>query len=327
MSKRFEGDHPTVVVAVNADKHAENLVKIASSLCKRTGMRLRLVQVAEYWVGRSWPREITLEGPLAEAITVVENESMLVAQSHLRRLSEKVGGGIEVEVNVIAGYPADGIIADAVANHAVLIITGAAKGNHRFVPKGLSTALSLMSQAPVPVLVVQEGTEVDFEKSRFSMMVADDLSDHSEAAVLTAFDFATRIGQAKLEHIHVNCLTEENLKISLESATAASHLGMMRAFQGSEIYQMAMQTLEAKIRNRAPARKISFESAKGIYETKILTGDVASEIQKSVQVSNPDLLVFGRHRAFRRKPFLIGQVPFYAMLTHNKPVLVVPGEI
>lgn len=327
MSKRFKGKDATVVVAVGADKHAESLVKIAGGLCKRTGMQLRLVQIAEYWAGRSWPREITLEGPLAEAITAVEDESLRVAHGHLRRLAELVPRGIDVEVNAIAGFPADGVMADAMANHAALIVTGASKGSHRFVPKGLSTALSLMSESSVPVLVIQEGMTIDFDKPNLSLVVADDLSDHSEAAVMTAFDFAAALGRVALKHIHVNSLTEENLKISLEAATAASHAGSLRVLSSGEIYHMAIQALETKIRNRAPGRKTLLDAANGAYEARVVTGDVVDEIHKTVQETNPDLLVFGRHRAFRRKPFLIGQVPFHAMLLPSKPVLVVPGEI
>ena len=120
MSKRFKGDHSTVVVAVAPDKHSHNLVQAASSLCLRTGMKLRLVQVAEYWAGRSWPREITLEGPLAEAIIAVEDESLRAAQAHLRVIAESVPRGVSVETNAIAGFPAEGVIADAVANKAAL---------------------------------------------------------------------------------------------------------------------------------------------------------------------------------------------------------------
>jgi len=327
MSKRFKGEHSTVVVAVAPDKHAPNLVQAAAGLCKRTGMRLRLVQVAEYWAGRSWPREITLEGPLAEAITAVEDESLRAAQGHLRKLAEAVPREVTVETNAIAGFPAEGIIADAVANKAAVIFTGAAKGSHRFVPKGLSTALSLMSDSPVPVIVMQEGCTTDFTKRDFGVLLADDLSDHSEAAVMTGYDFTSALGGASLHHLHVNSLTEENLKISLEAASAASHAGSLRGLTGKEVYAMAIKALEQKMKGRAPGRRLLLEASGGKYESEVVTGVVADELQQVAARTGVEMFIFGRHRTFRRKPFLIGQLPFYAMLTPNRPIMIVPSEI
>jgi len=290
-------------------------------------MRLRLVQVAEYWAGRSWPREITLEGPLAEAITAVEDESLRTAQAHLRKLAESVPREVTVEINAIAGFPAEGVIADAVANKAAIIFTGASKGSHRFVPKGLSTALTLMSDSPVPVIVLQEGCVTDFSKRDFGVLLADDLSDHSESAVMTGYDFAAALGGTSLQHLHVNGLTEESLKISLEAASAASHAGSMRGLTGKEIFAMAMNALDQKMKARAPGRRLLLEAAGGKYRSEIVTGDVADELQVVASRSAVDMLIFGRHRSFRRKPFLIGQLPFYAMLTPSRPIMVVPSEI
>jgi len=326
MGKRFKGNHSRVTVAVAADANAPQLVEAAAGFCRRTGMKMRLVQVAEYWVGRSWPREMTLEGPLGEAIGVVEDESVRLAQSHLRRLAEGVGRGIEVETNVLTGYPGECIIADAIASQSSFIITGASKGNHRFVPRGLSTALTLMSDSPVPVMVIQAGTTPRFDGDGFRMMVADDLTDHSEKAVVAAFDLASALGNVRLHHLHINGLTEQNLTAALEAAAAASHSGTIRGVSASEVFRLAVRTIEGKMGARAPGRRSVLEAHRGIYSSEVRSGDVVDELHAAAGAFHADLLVFGRHRAFRRKPFVIGQVPFYAMLSPERPVVVVPGE-
>ena len=326
MGKRFRGDSRTVVLAVRADEGAQSLVDAAMQLCRRTGMKLRIVQVAEYWIGRSWPRELTIEGPLAEAVDAVEGESIRMAEKHLRKMAESAGRGLEVETNVLSGNASECIIADALANRASLIITGAGRGSHRFVPRGMSTALSLMADAPIPVLVIQEGCRPKFDMDGQVVLIADDLSEHSERAVLTGFDLATALGKTKVKHVHVNAISEENLRVALEGVASASRSGQVRGISAGEIHELALKTLDAKLRQRAAGMKAVLEASSSEVSCHLRSGDVIDELNKAAEETKADFVVFGRHRAFRRKPFLIGQVPFYAMLSPDRPVLVVPAD-
>lgn len=41
---------------------------------------------------------------------------------------------------------------------------------------------------------------------------------------------------------------------------------------------------------------------------------------------DPDIVVFGRHRMLKAKPYLIGRMGFRAMLEARRPVLMVPPQ-
>ena len=174
---------------------------------------------------------------------------------------------------------------------------------------------------------MQEGSTADFQKKDLGILLADDLSEHSETAVMTGYDFAAALGGATLHHLHVNSLTEENLKVSLETASAASHAGSLRGLTGKEIFEMAIKALDQKMKSRSPGRRLLLEASGGKYHSEVVTGDVADEMQLVANRASVNLMIFGRHRTFRRKPFLIGQLPFYAMLTPNRPIMIVPGEM
>jgi hypothetical protein len=55
------------------------------------------------------------------------------------------------------------------------------------------------------------------------------------------------------------------------------------------------------------------------------TGKVADELHEAAQEFAPDLIVFGRHRLLRARPFLIGRMPFRTMVHERRAVLLVPS--
>jgi nucleotide-binding universal stress UspA family protein len=54
----------------------------------------------------------------------------------------------------------------------------------------------------------------------------------------------------------------------------------------------------------------------------LLQGDPVESVLKYADDLKADMLLFGRHRTWRRKPFAIGQLPFHSMLKSRRPVLI-----
>jgi nucleotide-binding universal stress UspA family protein len=324
MTKRFMNPKGKILVPVAFDDSAADVLKAAGQIAKRTGLSLSVVHVSEYWVGRSWPTEMMMGGPMGGLVSAIEDESMILASSQLKELVAKNLPGHKVTSEVLLGYPADSIRAHAVTMGAELIILGGTAGDYKFVPRGLSTVLGLMSEAPCPVLVIPKGSKTDWSTTRLHAVMADDLQPESDNAILIGYEWVTALGQVQLTHIHVNQLQKADLKEALSSASAASH-AKQGLLDTETVWTAAMKSIQEKLNSRAPGRKTLLESRGGSVETQIIQGDPVDAVLKTAVDRKADLMIFGRHRTWRRKPFAIGQLPFHAMLKSGRPVLIAEG--
>ncbi len=288
-------------------------------------MRLRLVSIVDldqFRDVRYRPNDLfdfTLVG------RIIGDEAQASVQDELRRMAMKLDVGSPVTTTVSIGKTAQCIIAEATVSGSSVIVTGASKGNHRFVPKGLSTALSLMADSPVPVAVINDACHVDLTRESLKIFVADELSGASERAVLVAFDLAVALRQTDMVHVHANPLNMETFTKAIQRLENSRNEGYLRDFGPSEMWDAAQRDLLDQIRLRAPNRSLFLEAAGGKYQPEVLNGGVIPEIEKAIEATNPDLLVFGRHHTVHRRPFSIGKVPFHFMLSHNRPLVIVPS--
>jgi nucleotide-binding universal stress UspA family protein len=83
-----------------------------------------------------------------------------------------------------------------------------------------------------------------------------------------------------------------------------------------------MKSVETKLAERAPGRKHLVEARGGKVKTLLLQGEPVESILKLAEDNKADLMIFGRHRTWRRKPFAVGQLPFHSMLRSRRPVLI-----
>ena len=321
MTKRFMNPNGKILVPVNLDETSGPLLKAAGQIAKRTGLGVEVIHVSEYWVGRTWPTEMMLGVPMGGLVSAVEDETMDVASSRLNELVKKHLPGMDVKSEVLLGYAAESIRAHAVTIHAELIILGGAADDYRFVPRGMSTVLGLMGDAPCPVLVLPRSNPGQWDKPSLTAIMADDLQPQSDSAVFVGYEWAAALGQTKLTHAHVNQMSKENLKDALTSAAAAAHTpeGSMDV---DTVWTAAMKSIEDKLKTRAPGRKPLLEARGGSVNTMLIQGEPVEAILKLAEDAKADLMIFGRHRTWRRKPFAIGQLPFHSMLRSKKPVLI-----
>jgi nucleotide-binding universal stress UspA family protein len=205
-------------------------------------------------------------------------------------------------------------------NLAEMIILGGAAENYRFVPKGLSTVLGLMADAPCPVLVLPQFKPGAWSKKSLKAVLADDLKPESDSGVLFAYEWASALGSTELLHAHVNQMSKEDLKGALTTAAAAAHT-TEGAMSVDTVWAASMKSIEDKLKNRAPGRAHLLEARDGHVKTQLIQGEPIEAIFKLAEDAKADLMIFGRHRTWRRKPFAIGQLPFHAMLSSHRPVL------
>jgi len=321
MTKRFMNPKGKILVPVNLDDTSHGLLTAAGQIARRTGLGLEVIHVSEYWIGRTWPTEMMLGGPMGGLVSAVEDETIEVARSRLRDLVKTHLDGLSVHSEVLLGYPAESIRAHAVTIGAELMILGGATEDYKFVPRGLSTVLGLMADAPCPVLVLPRGNCGDWSKKSLTAVLADDLQPESDNGVLVAYEMIAALGHTELTHAHVNQMTKDDLKTALTTAAAAAHTPE-GAMDVDTVWSAAMKSISEKLSSRAPGRKHLIEARGGKVTTLLLQGDPTEAIMKLATDQKADLMIFGRHRTWRRKPFAVGQMPFHSMLSAHRPVLI-----
>jgi nucleotide-binding universal stress UspA family protein len=321
MSKRFMNPKGKILVPVNLDDGSAGLLKAAAQISKRTGLGVEVIHVSEYWVGRTWPTEMMLGGPMGGLVAAVEDETVGVALERLRELVKANLPGVDAHCEVLLGYPAESVRAHAVTIGAELLILGGAAEEYKFVPRGLSTVLSLMADAPCPVLVLPRGQMGQWDKNPLSAILADDLQPESDNGILIAYELVAALGNTNLTHLHVNQLSKEDLKEALTTAAAAAHTPE-GAMDVDTVWAAAMKSIETKLASRAPGRKHLIEARGGTVKTALIQGDPTEAVMTLAAETKADLLIFGRHRTWRRKPFAVGQMPFHSMLKAHRPVLI-----
>lgn len=324
MPKAYKGSHSLVLAAVKVGDENHLPLRAAAQMCRRTGMRLRLVTVIETGQRpgiRYTPYDMFDFTALDRARG---DELRAKAANDLHSLADTLEIGAPVETSVIVGDPAQGILSDAVVSGASLIVVGAAKGGHRFVPKGMSTALSLMADSSVPVLVVNDACTTELGRKSLKILVADDLSESCERAVLVAFDLAVALGHTDVHHVHANALNMETIADTVQRMRKSRERDSDKDLGPTELWDAAQRDLHERIRSRAPIRSLFLETSGGTYRPEIRNGGAEAELDKAIETAAPDLLVFGRHQSIHRRPFAIGRVPFHFMLSQNKAVLIVP---
>lgn len=321
MTKRFTNPNGKILVAVNLDDGMIPVLKAACELSKRTGLGLAVLHVSEYWVGRSWPSDMMLGGPIGGLVGAVEEETMSAAEDRLHRLVEHSLKGCDVSAKVLLGYPAEVIRAHAITVGAELIVVGGVSKDYKFVPQGLSTVLGLLGDAPCPVLALPKDNPGNWSKERLKAILSDDLTPHTEGAVMVGYEWASALGRTDLLHVHVNQMSKQDLKVALESAAAAA-----RTPQGvldvDTVWQGALKSIETSLHNRAPGREHLLEARGGSLKTVLLEGNPAEAVMQTAETEHADLLIFGRHRTWHKKPFSMGRMPFHNMLKSGRPILV-----
>jgi nucleotide-binding universal stress UspA family protein len=289
-----QADH--IAVAVGFDEHTPRLIAASADLCRRLRKKLDLVHVVEPWQTRLHAEPFGEPDPLWNATLAVETSARDVAGGRLEELAAQLAQGVDCACHVVVGKRVEALCRETQRRSAGLLLVGTRResgGNP--LSLGMSTGLALLATAPVPVAIVggMAGTSLFERQPR--LLLADDLGPASEAAAAYAFELAAGLGSTEVMHVHVNGITPESLVTALTMASSASHTPADIAGSGDVIYERLLDTLGAKLADRA----------------RPYMGELATA---------------GCDRAFHAHPFGLGRLPFKAMLAFARPVVVVPND-
>jgi nucleotide-binding universal stress UspA family protein len=327
MYDQFKRPENKIIVATSLTAKNDKLFQVAINLAKRTGMTLRFVNVRDVPLNASYVFGIYPESVLSastyESLYLEDSKSY---EDRLHTLVHDMRKHAKVETHVINdGSVADCLITEAKSHKSPLILCGTSTNGSRFVPRGLSTALSLMANSPIPVMIVGEDCDRLLEKQSLNILVADDLSDQSRAAIHTGCELAVAWPETDFNHIHVHKADEKELvafaNSILKLTRGRTDVNLVELSGDTVIERLIMQTKD-ELQARVGFVSFLFTEKGGKYSQHIVFGSPREQICATAEALDVDLIIFGRHRAvFGHKSFF-GKVPFYSMLSLKRPIVV-----
>lgn len=312
---------------------ANQVVKAARDLAAKAGASLHLVAVLEDnavdvtaaspWIPSFHWQDMQLERLVEDTCAL----ALANMKKQLAALQNGFQGSCKLSTEVVrAEYAASGILKEAAAQNASLIVLGAGVKADKYFTRGYSTPLTVMSESPIPVLVIGRNCERDFSKSRLRLLLADDLREQSASAMASALDWAASLqGGADVQQVHIEELSEQQMRRVLaqtipELRTTADHNklaeDMIKALENSFLERLKQRVQGAEERLQKAGGTFHFEVRR--------CGDVRDELERSADQFDADIVVFSRHQKIHRRPFLVGRVTYQAMLSQKRGVMVVP---
>ncbi len=328
MKSEIPGPQSCLLVAVPLDDHTDQILEAARQLAQKTEMSLRLVHVVTAPLFGP-PYNLTnldsLEsGPI---FRLLEQEYTKHAEAKLEGLAQSLAPKLDRKTTcrvLLSTSIPQALASEATTCNASMILCGAGGHSYKLMPRGFSTALSLMANSPIPVLAIKPDQPCNLNEDQFRILVADDLRQAGLNAVHFALLWAQFINGASVQHVHVNSLTEDEFEAAFASALAATRSQVTEAVEPSQIYKSLEGQIRDKLEERAASLKNMVGKVRGRYEAKLITGNVSSSLAKSAEQFGAHVVVFGSHATLHRKPFGIGEVSYRAMLELPKPIMVVP---
>lgn len=306
MTESFFVAHPFVTVAVAFDEHTPGLVRRGIELAGRHAKGLYLLHVVD----------ATFAG---------QSEAMNRAYVALDVLAQTVPAGMNTRVGVAMGEVAGTLAEQAAEIGTCVLLVGAKERESGLIKRGMAVAADVVAKASVPVMVIDatetRGAAPMGAHPRF--LLADDLTDKAETAVAFTAGLAEGVHDAWIHHVHISALSRENLNTALNSAAAAAHAELAPGLTADVCSAVAHEQV-LRLEERIGEYRDYLEAAGCKYSAEALAGPLRGELDKIIADFNPDVLVFGRHRAPHLHPLTIGQLPLKAMLGFGRPVVVVP---
>lgn len=328
MYNQYKGKVHRVVIGVG-DKVSDCLLENVKNLCELTNMTPRFVHVNEselesaVYLGHAYVGGDAYH--ISPSLKTWRKEN---AEKQLEESLQGIAKNLELEHSVVSGDIATSLIADAHSHDASVIVSVAQHDSYKYLLKGFSTSLQLLSESDRPVLIMPNRDDKVFFNKKMTLIIADDLMNTPLSSVVGGCKIAAALGAEKVYHIHVTKDEEDLRKYVNQVKTAMYHSNV--PFNPELTEEAAIEKYEFDIKNKMKERTASCRQMlkdKGVgYESLILQGDAFDQLQDFAAKVNSSLLVFGRHTAIHRKPLGIGKIPFRSMMEMGMPVMVFPAE-
>lgn len=315
MRRKTQEAGKKLLVAVAFDERLEALMRSAERYCQLTGSALRLTHVCDPWA-KSFLATVADKGAL-DLMAALKDEAVRIAGRRLDALARSLDSSLKVETAVLSGDVAKSVVEDAEENAASMIMVGASRGGVSGTIQGFSTAISLVMESSVPVMVLNERADFSPNNERPVIVACDDFTEVSSSALDLGFVVASSIEGCTLVHLHVESYGDMNTHGKLRDPKTNG------AISPEQLEHLNRQA-EEKMLERAGRRPAALEDKGGRYVLEIVSGTVPDEIERSAIAHRADLMILGQHKVFHRKSMHVGQVPYKAMLAQQRPVIVVP---
>lgn len=327
MFHRFRGDDRKIVFGVKFDSSTIKNLKGACELAKHTGMTLRLVHVIEKWQ-EHLPGCYTPGSYFSSKLSAINEDNCIKdANAKFEELKSMIPPDIKIEQNILVGAVAESLICDAISSQAALILCSYRPMSDQYLPKGLSTALSLLADASVPILAVPQGYQLDYHKKPFKIIACDSLMDDCSEAISTACELGLDIGNTSIVHLHIHQKTPAEIAEwgeQVQSVMESYKLQVPSEFEVDNIMEKTRKKIGHQLDQRIGMLKsiIPLKNACE-YSQEVLFGDLFEQFANMITQEDPDVIAFGKHQRFHIKSLAIGSMPSYTMLGLGRPVLAV----
>ncbi len=315
----------TLVVGLDLTDDEKSLIDTAVTMAQRTGARLILVHAAPPFRSYSLAGEgFTL--PYEELERETYDNDLKLAEAKIEAIRENMPSDVVVETEVFRDFPEDALESVAQESHAQMILCGYRIEKHQTLLRGMSTALSLMRHASIPLMTVPIGTRIDFTDDKHICLVADNLKSEGFYALKAAMGFCKSIDTQELVHLHVNPMSFREIHGMVSKIKVAMLEGRFPSDPdfSSDLYIERLNS-ELLMRLRQRLHEADPEFAQGTnYRAVVKFGQPAEVLHRTVEETHASILVFGKHHFFRPKGFSLGKVPYQAMVERNVATLVVP---
>ncbi len=327
---RFIAKQTKMVVGVAFDENNDLFLAKAMTLAKHLQIHVHLTHVCQTWADSPLMVSFPAGYYSYSVASSIDKEELELAEEKLRDISAKWRSeGLSVSSNVVFGSIHQGLISEAQSERATLIVSGTNFSNESLVWRGLSSAINLIRDSKIPVLIIPHDAPIMMNKKSLSLLVCDDLSRGSDTILEIAEDFATTIGDAQFIHAHIADFEVKELKRIGAKILQAMTLGNIpydKKFNQDQLVIGAKEEILSKMTQRILPYKSLSESRGTTYQQIVRTGDVGSELTKLVAEKEIDFIFFGHHEFLHNDPLHLGKVPFNVMLSLKKPLLVAADQ-
>jgi nucleotide-binding universal stress UspA family protein len=308
------------------------LIQAAHGLAQRLKLPLRLISVWESKLmdmARAFQRlpHINWQQLQLEALAQsMRNKIQEGCEEQLKRIAQTLGSDCEVSWQVInARQAAQGLLADARASEASLILLGAGTKADNILTRGFSTTLTTMAESNIPVIVLGSECQANFSRSDLRVLLADDLRDVTAQPMQNAADWIRRLQVSDLLHLHIEELSLDRVKQVLGAATAELRSTVKWESLSSDLLLALDLALQERLQSRMPGVKALLSSQGGTFRTEVRRcAQVRDEIERAADEFNADLMIFGRHQKVHQQPSMVGRVTYQSMISQKRAIMLVP---
>ncbi len=316
-------NHDTVVVGVKKDGAHPDLIRKIRSFSRKPEVPICLVHAVEEKLKfPSLYREILGNFDITELGRQLPDVHEKEARDQIEALKSQLEDQEHIRIQIVhAEDAAASLIAEAQLTRAAMIAVEVNEHLYQLIPRGLSVALSLMQHAPMPVLILRQGSPNNFGKQQQLILVADDLSASSMGAVRKAMNLAAQWGHTHVIHLHV---IEQNMHGTLSELADISKRVNIGPMGTPELLEYLEKEMQIALQRRTVEYQEALKQNGSTYEAIVQVGHVAGKVSAMVLERKPDVTIFGRRQRLHHGPFGFARVPFAAMLAKSDAVLIVP---